>query len=144
MVSAPNYVLSNLHIRVPGRVEWGQLRFNKMKVLQALMINVKNNKLSGITSDFHDVNKILKNLLDEDDINDKHKPTIYVHQFPYRYIDGRVFNIMHFFNSGSLPANIVLMQLTHCIMACEAIGCQVMGLVCDAAGSIQKLYKYLR
>jgi len=62
-------------------VEWGQLRFDEMKVLQAMMNNVKNNELSEVTSDFHDVNKILKNLLDEDDINEEHKPTVYVHQF---------------------------------------------------------------
>ena len=99
--------------------------------------------MSGITSDFFDVNKILKHLLDDDEINDEHQSIVYVHQFSYQFTAGRVFNILHVFNSGSLPTNVALMQLTQCIMACKAIGSQIMGLVCDSAGSMQRLFRYL-
>ena len=68
----------------------------------------------------------------------------YVHQFLYRSTSGRVFNAMHFFNNGSLPANVALMQLFYCIMSCELVGCRVFDLVCDAAGSMQRLFTYLR
>ena len=44
-----------------GGVEWGQLGFEYMKVLQATVINVNHNQMSGITSDFFKANKILKN-----------------------------------------------------------------------------------
>ena len=83
-------------------------------------------------------------MLDGEDIDVEHEPAQYVHQFLYRSTSGRMFNVMHFFNNGSLPANVVLVQLFYCIVSCELVGCRVFDLVCDAAGSMQRLYTYLR
>ena len=110
-----------------------------MKVLQAMMLNdVKNIKLSGIISVFQDVSKTLKNLLDKGEIKNEQEPTGLIISFPTDLLlaAGRVFNVMLFFNPGSLPANVVLLKITHCIMAYEAVCSRVMGLVCDATNNI--------
>ena len=51
---------------------------------------------------------------------------------------------MAFFNSGSLSADVVLHQLIIVIMACEIVGSMVFHFVCDAGGSFQKVFTYLR
>ena len=90
------------------------------------------------------MNKIMKNLLDKDEIDDTEEPTKKVHQFSYHSTDGRIFNIMFFSNAGLLTAYTALWQLSLVIHCCEMVGSRVFGLVCDAAGSMQRLYRYLR
>ena len=103
----------------------------------------RTKKTDGISKDFYDVNKIMKNLLDEDEIDQMEQLTVHVDQFSWRNTSGRDFNIIPFFNSGLLPANIALQQLFYCVMYCECVGSRVMGFICNAAGSMQRLFKYL-
>ena len=100
--------------------------------------------MTGVSKDFYDMNKIMKNVLDEDEIDGMEEPTKEVHQFSYRSTAGGIFNIMFFFNAGSLTASTALWQLSLVIHCCEMVGSRVFGLVCDAAGSMQRLYRYLR
>ena len=60
---------------------------------------VDNDTMTGMSKDMYDVNKILKNLLDEDSIDVVEKATNSVHQFSYQTTAGRLLNIMFFFNA---------------------------------------------
>jgi len=117
-----------------------------MKLDQGVGINVKNNEMTCMSSDFYDMNKIIKNLLDNEEIDKQHEPAVYVNQYCYRSTAGRVYNVMFFFNSSSLTANIAIQQLHWVIMACEMAGSRVMGFICDGggSGSMQRLFLYLR
>ena len=86
----------------------------------------------------------MKNLLGEEDINTLEEPAVHAHQFCYRRTAGRAFNIMFFFNAGSLSDLVALEQLSLAILSCEIVGCRVMGFICDAAGEMQTLLRYLR
>jgi len=127
-----------------GGEEWGQVGFDEMKLTRGVVMNTKSHDTVGISKDFCDLNIIVKNLLDEDEVIKKEEPTVQVLQFCYRSTSGRMYNIMHFFNNGKLPANKILDCLFKVIMCCEAVGSKVFGLVCDAAGANSRLFKYLR
>lgn len=90
------------------------------------------------------MNKIIKNLLDEDEILNLEAPTVYVCQFCYRSTGGRIFNIMHFYNNGSFTASKILECVNKVVMSCELIGSKVFGLISDAAGPMQRLFTLLR
>ena len=123
----------------------GEIGVNEVKLFGGVATNMKNDEMSGVSEDFYDLNKILKNLLDEDEIDPFQEPTIYVNQFCYRSTAGRVFNIAFFFNAGSLPANVLIkQQLFFCIFCCEAVGSHVMGFICNAAGSISGSFDTLK
>ena len=72
---------------------------------------VKNDTMTGVSKDMYDVNKILKNLLDEDTIDVVEETTNHVHQFSYQTTAGRVLKIMFFFNARSLTASTAIDQL---------------------------------
>ena len=98
-----------------------------------------------MSSDFYDMNKIVKNLLDDEEFDQQHTPDVYVNQYCYRSTAGCMYNAMFFFNSGSMTVDIGAIQQLHCvIMACKMVGSQVMRFICDAVGSMQRLFRYLR
>ena len=94
-----------------GTTEYSQIGFNELSISQGIVQNVKNNEMIGMSKDMYDVNKIMRNQLDEDEIDVIQEPTNHVHQFSYQSTAGRVFNIMFFFNAGSLTAPTTLDQL---------------------------------
>lgn len=130
--------------RGTGKEEWGQIGMDEMKLQKGVQLNAKTDELTGLTNDFFDLKKIIKNLLDDKEIEDEQEPASYVTQYSYRTVGGRVYNIMFFFNNGSTSADVVMQQVFHCIMCCELVGSRVFGLVCDAGGSFQRLFRYLR
>ena len=67
-----------------------------MKMSCGVGINVKNNEMTCMSRDFYDMNRIVKNLLDDDVIEKQHKLAVYVNQYCYRSLSGRVFNVMFF------------------------------------------------
>jgi len=127
-----------------GIGEQGQIGCDEIKVTGGIGTNVKDDSMRGLAKDFYDVNKILKNLLDEDELDLMEQPTVYINQFCYRLTSGRVYNIMFFYNTGSLPANVALKQLFFCVMCCEMVGSKVIGFIANSGGSMQHLFKYLR
>ncbi|KAL9184884.1 hypothetical protein ACHAXT_002661 [Thalassiosira profunda] len=132
--------------RGTGEVEeWGQLGCDEMKLSEhGVLTNTFSDDMSGITRDFTDIGRIVHNLLDDDVIEQRDKPAVYVNQFCYRSTSGRIYNVMCFYNSGSLPANVALQQLILCIIGCETVGSRIFGFICDAGGSMQSLMRYLR
>ena len=82
--------------RGTGKEEWGQVGCDEMKASRGVGINVKNNEMTCMSNDFYDMNKIVKNLLDDDDIDKQYEPAVYVNQYCYRSLSGRVFNVMFF------------------------------------------------
>jgi hypothetical protein len=124
-------------------VEWGQIGCDEIHITKGQFVNVKNSVTSGFCADFYDMKQIMKNLLDEDEIDKTEEPALHAHQFCYRSTAGRIFNIMFFFNAGSLPGSVALEQLSLAIHSCELVGCRVMGFLCDAAGQMQTLLQFL-
>ena len=124
--------------------EWGQIGMDEVKLTGGVVMSSTTNEITGISSDFFDISKIVKNLLDEDEIEKMNTPTVYALQLSYRATTGRVFNIMHFFSNGALSANKMLDYIFKCIMCCELVGSKVFGLISDAAGAMQRVFKYLR
>ena len=55
--------------RGTGTTEWGQIGFDELSISQGIVQNVKNNEMTGMSKDMYDVNKIMRNLLDEDEID---------------------------------------------------------------------------
>ena len=127
----------------PG-TEWGEIGCNEIHVTKGVMVNVKNNEVTGVCTDFYDITKIMKNLLDEDKIDQMEEQTVHVNQWCYRSTAGRIFNVMFFFNAGSLPASVALNQLALVVHSCKMVGSRVMGFICNAVGQNQRLLKYLR
>ena len=125
-------------------IEWGHVGCDEIHITNGVAVNVKNNEVAGLCKDFHDITKIMKNLLDDDEIDNMEEPAVHAHQFCYRSTAGRIFNVMFFFNAGSLPGSVALEQLALVIHSCELVGCRVMGFICDAAGQMQTLLRYLR
>ena len=109
-----------------------------------MVTNVMNDVTTGLTNDFTDLGKIMHNAMNSEPVEPDDKPATYVNQWWYRSTDGRVYNAMAFFNSGSLSADVVLRQLIIVIMACEIVGSMVFHFVCDAGWSFQKVFTYLR
>ena len=97
--------------RGTGKFEVGEVACDEMKLERALRVNVKNNKVTGMESDFYDLGRIVKNLLDDKNVDEDKAPAVYVNQYCYRATDGRVYPVMCFFNSGSLSANVAMQQL---------------------------------
>ena len=124
--------------------EWVQLATDEMKLSEGLVTNCKNNVSSGLTKDFYDLGRVMKNFMQSDDEEPNDKPATYVNQWWVRSTSGRVHNAMAFFNSGNLSADVVLRQLLISIFASEVVGSKVYHLVCDAGGSYGKLFTYLR
>ena len=77
-------------------VEWGQIGCDEIHVTKGVTVNVKNNAMTGLCGDFYDMTKIMKNLLDEDEIDQMEEPTVHAHQWCYRSTAGRIFNVMFF------------------------------------------------
>ena len=82
--------------RGPG-IEYGQIGCDEIHVTKGAVVNVKNDQLTGLSKDFYDMTKIMKNLLDEDEIDQMEEPTVHAHQWCYRSTTGRIFNVMFFF-----------------------------------------------
>ena len=120
-----------------GVLFWGHLGMDEVHLAKGFVCNVKNDTVRGVTKDFYDVNKIMRNLIDEDEIDHTYQPVVNAHQFSYRSTSGEVFNVMTFFNNGSLTASVALQQVFYCIMSCESVGCRIFGLISDAAGSMR-------
>ena len=127
-----------------SELEFGEVMCDEMKEKEAVLYNVANRKAVGFTGDFIDKKKIMKNLLDENEINSFCAPATYVNQWRYRSINGRSFNCEFWCNSGSLSGNALLEQFNRVVMSCEAVGCMVLGFVCDAGGSNARMMKLLR
>ena len=124
--------------------EWGQVAGDEMKISEGMVTNVMNDITYGITDNFTDLKTVMKNVMSPEDSEDTEKPATYVNQWWYRSTGGRVYNVMSFFNSGSLSGDIVLRQLFIVIMACEIAGSKVFLVVCDAGGPFSRLFVLLR
>ena len=120
--------------RGTGTIEFGEIAMDKMKLQSGLGYNVKNDDLTALLADFHDLTKIVKNLLDDEVVEEESTPAVHVNQYCFRSTSGRIYPVMFFFNSGSLPANVALQQLFLVIFSCELIGLRVKGLLSDAGG----------
>ena len=72
--------------------EVGELVCDEMKLKEDILLNVTSNTMVGFTEDFIYKKKILKNLMDEDTLDNFCKPAKYVNQWRYRSINGRTFN----------------------------------------------------
>ena len=104
-------------------VEWGKVGCDEIHITNGIATNVKNDKVAVFCKDFHDMRKIMKNLLDEDEINNMDEPAVHTRQIFFQSTAGRTFNVVFFFNNGSLPGHIALDQLLLVIHACELVGC---------------------
>ena len=98
----------------------------------------------GVVEDFLDESKIMKNLLDESEVNTFVQPAKSVNQWRQRSINGRQGNIEFWYNSGSLTGEALLQQFMQVVMRCEMVGQQIVGFVCDAGGNNAKLFTLLR
>ena len=128
----------------PTRLEIGQVMCDEMKLQKDVLINVKNGKIIGFSNDFVDMKKIVKNLLDEDEIESYAKPATHVNQWRYRAVDGRSFVCEFWYNHGELTGKGLLRQFNQVVMRCEEMGSIVLGMVCDAGGSNAGLFTQLR
>jgi hypothetical protein len=128
----------------PTRLEIGQVMCDEMKLQKDVLINVKNGKIVGFSNDFVDMKKIVKNLLDEDEIESYAKPATHVNQWRYRAVDGRSFVCEFWYNHGELTGKGLLRQFNQVVMRCEEMGSIVLGMVCDAGGSNAGLFTKLR
>jgi hypothetical protein len=86
----------------------------------------------------------LKNLLDDDVVNNMCEPAIQVCQWRARAVDGSSFNCEFWYNSGGLKRDELLEQFNQVVMRCETIGFRVLGFVCDAGGPNTRLMTLLR
>ena len=93
--------------------EMGQLMCDEMKLQEDILVNVKSDKMVGFTEDFICKKKIIKNLLDEDKIDNFFEPAKYVNQWRYRSVNVQAFNCEFWFNSGSLDGDGLLEQFQH-------------------------------
>ena len=94
--------------RGTGSVKFGEISCDEMKLESGLGFNTANDELTALSSDFCDLNKIVKNLLDEEKVDEEHVPAVYVNQYCYRSTSGRIYPVMFFLNSGTLTANVAL------------------------------------
>ena len=124
--------------------EIGQLICDEMKLKEDILVNVVSNKMVGFTEDFISAKKIMKNLLDDDELENYCKPAKYVNQWRYRSVSGRSFNCEFWFNGGDLDGDAMLEQFIQVVINCEIIGSRVLGFVSDAGGSNARLFKLLR
>lgn len=124
--------------------EWGQIMSDEMKLQKDVAINIKTGETVGFSRDFFDVKKILRDLLADDSKIATTEPATYVNQYRYRGTNGRSFNCNFWFNSGSLPGNVLIQQFIRVVIHCEMVGSRVFGFVCDAGGNQGKLTAMLR
>ena len=66
-----------------SKIEIGQVMCDEMKLNKDVAINIKTGKIVGFSRDFVDMQKIVKNLLDEDDIESFARPATSVNQWAY-------------------------------------------------------------
>ena len=69
--------------RGTGKEKWGQAGCDEMKMSCGVGINVKNNEMTCMSRDFYNMNRIVKNLLDDDEIEKQHEPAVYLNQYCY-------------------------------------------------------------
>ena len=124
--------------------EIGELMCDEMKLQQDIVVNVSSNKMVGFSEDFVSRKKILKNLLDEDKLDNFCKPATHVNQWRYRSVNGRTYNCEFWFNAGSLDGETLIEQFNQVVIRCETVGSRVLGFVCDAGGNNARLMKLLR
>ncbi|KAL7532996.1 hypothetical protein ACHAXR_004981 [Thalassiosira sp. AJA248-18] len=126
------------------RLEMGEIMCDEMKIKENILYTVSNKKVVGFTEDFVCKKKIMKNMLDDDEVDTFCHPATYVNQWRYRSVNGRSFNCEFWYNSGSLTGNALLEQFNRVVMSCEAVGSAVLGFVTDAGGNNARLMKLLR
>lgn len=123
--------------------EIGELICDEMKLKQDVVMNVNSNAVIGFTEDFINKKKILKNLLDDEELDNMCEPATQVCQWRARAVDGSSFNCEFWYNSGSLKGDELLEQFNQVAIRCEMIGFRVLGFVCDAGGPNARLFKLL-
>ena len=64
-------------------IEWGHVGCDEIHITNGVAVNVKNNEVAGLCKDFHDITKIMKNLLGDDEIDNMEEPAVHAHQFCY-------------------------------------------------------------
>ena len=114
-----------------------------MKIKGKILYNVSNKKVAGLTEDFVCRKKIMKNMLDDNNVDTFCHPATYVNQWRYRSVKGRLFNCGFWHNSGSLTGNALLDQFNWVVMSCEAVGSMILGFVTDAGKNNARLMKLL-
>ena len=66
-----------------GTTKYGQIGLDELSVSRGIVQNVKNTEMIVMSKDMHNVNKIMRNLFGEDEIDVIQEPTNHVHQFSY-------------------------------------------------------------
>ena len=69
-----------------GSIKQSQVGRDEMNLKRGILVNVKNNEMDDISYKFFDVSKIMKVLLDEDEIGTSKAPAVYVNKFSNRFI----------------------------------------------------------
>ena len=59
--------------------------------------------MHGVAKDFYDVNKIVSNLLDDNEINMADQSVLNAQQFSYQATSGKMFNVMIFSTMAPYP-----------------------------------------
>ena len=67
--------------RGTGTIEFGEIAMDEMKLQSGLGYNVKNDDLTALSADFHDLTKIVKNLLDDEVVEEESTPAVHVNQY---------------------------------------------------------------
>ena len=127
-----------------SELELGEIMCDEMKIKENILYNVSNKKVAGLTEDFVCRKKIMKNMLDDNDVDIFCHPATYVNQWRYGSVKGRSFNCEFWYNSGSLTGNALLDQFNRVVMSCGAVGSMILGFVTDAGGNNARLMKLPR
>ncbi|KAL7526978.1 LOW QUALITY PROTEIN: hypothetical protein ACHAWF_001986 [Thalassiosira exigua] len=119
--------LYSRHMMVQGyKSEAGELMCDAMKLKEDILINVASNEVVGCTTDFICKKKVMKKLLDDNEVKTVKTVKTY------------------WYNTGSLDGDALLDQFRQVVLRCEIVGSRVLGFVCDAGGCNAHLMKLLR
>ena len=71
-------------------VRWVHICAHTPITVKGVTVNVSNNVMTGVYTNFYDMNKIMKNLLGEDEIDKLEAPTVHAHGNGLGALDGCV------------------------------------------------------
>ncbi|EJK77622.1 hypothetical protein THAOC_00533 [Thalassiosira oceanica] len=122
----------------------GEVIMDEMHLQGDVILNSSGNRTIGFSNDFVCRKKILKSLLDQNEVPNHHLPAVKVNQWMFRSVNGVVYLLEFWYNPELLNGNELLMQFGQIVMRLEMVGVRVIGLVSDAGSNNSRMFRLLR
>ena len=143
----PLIILLNLE-KNEALLSCGHLMFDELKLKNGIAYNVNTNEITGFVEEGFNTKDMFNMIFvfngKYNSKKEESNTNIYVNQWRFRSLRGKVHNGDFFYNCGSLDGNEVMCQLTIVLWAYQSLGIDIFGLCSDSGGGNRKFIRILQ